>query len=391
MGKGGDDEGVAKCSMCIWVVLFVTGISMVTPAMKMRSYNISSCEGSWKEARCKVLGHDMSKKNEQSGRRRSNFYYVKTKVRLIDEDLDLNETGHWEYVPAYTGHGLKQLKGAPDRTIRRYSEKDDAKEYIKKFPADGVYKCFFDKKHPKSVAWNCSEKPFEANIITGWVLLSVALLPFACACLLGLLYVCTLCLEQVLEHHEETHFFDHHRPPDHPVHITLRQASSASNAGISMGHRNAQNFLRQASRTDRIRSIARQLSAPSSMSEDNFEAAPTNQTEVSPEPAVVISDLEASMLTFEQAMASVRNAQTPQALSQGLQDLTKSLSDMTDAEVQAKDELKVPNFTALMAAKKKDYSYSQTVDYNTLCRPKVNVLMRAIFEKHSTTNVATLD
>ena len=37
------------------------------------SYNIESCDGSWKAARCKVLGHDMSKKDQKSGRRRSNY------------------------------------------------------------------------------------------------------------------------------------------------------------------------------------------------------------------------------------------------------------------------------------------------------------------------------
>ena len=98
-----------------------------------------------------------------------------------------------------------------------------------------------------------------------------------------------------------------------------------------------------------------------------------------------MSDLESSMLTFDEAMKSVRDAQTPSALTAALQGLTKAVVKMTDAEVQAKDELKVPNFTALMATKKKEYTYTQTVDYNTLCRPKVNALMRVIFEKHSST------
>ena len=88
-------------------------------------------------------------------------------------------------------------------------------------------------------------------------------------------------------------------------------------------------------------------------------------------------------LSYEDSMAAVSNAATAQELAVALSSLIAAIESMPDLELQSKEELKVPAFTSLMKSKKDGFDYFSVVEYNTSCRPKVNQLMRVIFDKHS--------
>lgn len=174
-------------------------------------------------------------------------------------------------------------------------------------------------------------------------------------------------------------------PDDHTMHRTLSRMHSHTTEVVALQNSFGADITRRTSKASMgIKNVW-------ALGSNDSLPSPTGGTtdECDPEPAFTLApSLEAApapavMLSYEDSMAAVSDAKTAQDLAVALSSLTAAIETMSDAEVQAKEELKVAAFTSLMKSKKDGFDYFSTVEYNTSCRPKVNQLMKMVFDKHS--------
>ena len=144
----------------------------------------------WIQAQCYVINRPFTQESENGNeedrrltttrsREERTYYKVQIYCRVIDKENGLNYTA---YASPHASWSQNREEVDNPWTAKRFSSRDDAREYRKQFTRKTWEKCWYNPDDPDDVTMQEGGEWVKSTVIWGIVMLCIAVSPFICAC-----------------------------------------------------------------------------------------------------------------------------------------------------------------------------------------------------------------
>ena len=364
MGKKGDgDEGsvLGMCLCGLWLISLIAG-SVNTSYHHMLTYD-NEAEDWWIQAQCYVINRPFTQESEYGNeedrrltttrsREERTYYKVQIYCRVIDKENGLNYTA---YASPHASWSQNREEVDNPWTQKRFSSRDDAREYRKQFTRKTWENCWYNPDDPDDVTMQEGGEWVKSTVIWGIVMLCIAVGPFICACFVFAGAVCVESVHQYSIDHIETHG----TAPD----STLQRVMEHTTSQAHLMKRSASRALGREQNT--IAKLGRRLS-------NSSLSSPSGSGDEQEPPAKDPKD------DVEKLFDKLNECKTAQGVELILEAIIKAVKAMEPGDVAATDLLQVPSLK----------TYQDTIkdkvgkDWDTYCKQTWQKLFLTVLNKH---------